>query len=206
MASESDEIWQALLDGGETVASETEYEHGYRREIRTDLRRYVTFTLNDECYGLPIESIVEIATLFATTLVPRTSDFVLGIGNVRGQVMPVLDLSRRLRLTRVREPSKPRVLIVRHGGESYGLVVDQVLEVISLAPEALEAAPGGIGSTRAEFIQAIGRHESHLVIVLQLDAVLDAEEFVLPRFRRITSVAAGQQVRASTNSPTRGRA
>jgi purine-binding chemotaxis protein CheW len=183
MAGEREDLWQALLRTGESVASESEYEHGYRREIRTDLRRYVTFTVADEIYGLPIEQIVEIATRFETTMVPRTAAFVLGVGNVRGQVMPIIDLPARLALGRARDDRSTRVLIVRHQNEAHGLVVDRVLDVVSMAPEELEDAPGGIGATRADFIAALGRHEGQLVIVLDLDTVLDEYEFILPRFR-----------------------
>ena len=184
MASDEGDLWQALLHTGERFATDAEYEHGYRREIRNDLRRYVTFMLGDETYGLPIEQVVEIATHFDTTPVPRTANFVLGIGNVRGLVMPVLDLNLRLRLERKVDRSNARILIVRHEDDSYGLVVDRVLEVISLPPEDMEETPGGIGSTRADFIAAIGRRKDELIIVLDIDTVLDEREFILPAYRR----------------------
>jgi purine-binding chemotaxis protein CheW len=160
------------------LATDAEYEHGYRRELRSDMRRYVTFNIGTEVYGLPIDNIVEIAKLFATTLVPRTPDFLLGIGNVRGTVMPVIDLPSRLRLGVHEESNEARVLIVRNGDETYALIVDRVLEVLPLAPESLEETPGGLGSARAEFIHAIGRDEGRLIIVLDLQAVLAIEGLI----------------------------
>ena len=68
MASEDDDLWQALLAvTGDQVATEADYEHGYKREMRSDLLRYVTFMIGTEIYGLPIEQIVEISTAFPTT-------------------------------------------------------------------------------------------------------------------------------------------
>lgn len=183
MADDKD-LWQALLSTGEGMATEAEYEHGYRREIRTDLRRYVTFELAGERYALAIERIVEISRRFSTTSVPRTSEFVLGIGNVRGQVMPVLDLCKRLALGEAGDDRHARTLIVDYRDEMHGLVVDRVHEVVSIAPEELEDAPGGIGRTRADFIEALGRVGKALVIVLDLDTVLDAREFVQARYRQ----------------------
>ncbi len=178
MARESEDLWQALLHTGTGVATEEDYEHGYQREMRRDLRQYVAFRVADEVYGLPIDAIDEIAKVFDTTPVPRTADFVLGIGNVRGNVIPVIDLPTRLRLSGSERSRATRVLIVRHLGELYGIVVDSVSQVVPIPPENLEDAPGAIGGTRAEYIAALARHGGHLVIILNLDTLLDADDFV----------------------------
>ncbi len=184
MAGDDDVMWQALLATGTQVATEADYEHGYKREMRSDLLRYVTFMIGHEIYGLPIEQIIEISTLFPTTPVPRTAEFVLGIGNMRGSVMPVIDLARRLRLGVCKPTRETRVLIVRHSDEPHGIVVDRVLEVISLPPEEMENTPGGIGSTRADFILGLGRDRRRLIIILDLATVLAERDFLLPKFRR----------------------
>jgi purine-binding chemotaxis protein CheW len=173
MPSERSDLWSALLATGHDPVTDADYEHGYRREIRSDLRPYVTFAIGREQYGIPIEYIVEISKPFDTTLVPRTPDFVLGIGNVRGTVMPVIDLPQRLKLGSVSWSRESRILIVRSEGETYGLAVDRVFDVIPIAPENLEDAPGGIGSARAEFIYAIGRVAKRLIIVVDLASTLD---------------------------------
>lgn len=184
MASDDDDLWQALLAAtGDQVATEADYEHGYERDLRSDLLRYVTFMIRGEIYGLPIEQIVEISTAFPTTPVPRTSQFVIGIGNMRGSVMPVIDLATRLQLGSVARTRETRVLIVRHEDEPHGIVVDRVLEVISLPPEDMESTPGGIGSTRADFIQGLGRYRGRLIIILHLQTVLDYRDFLQAKFR-----------------------
>ena len=184
MAAEEEDLWQALLRSGQELATEADYEHGYKREVRQDLARYVTFRIGVETYGLPITQIVEISKVFPTTPVPRTAKFLIGIGNVRGSVMPVVDLPTRLALTRSGISRSTRVLIVNHEEELYGLVVDEVMEVIPIPPERLEEAPGGIGQTRAEFIQALGRHQGQIVIILNLDTVVDAQDFLEDSYRK----------------------
>jgi purine-binding chemotaxis protein CheW len=183
MSAEKDDLWQALLRGGEAVATDEDYEHGYKREVPQDLQQYVTFRVSNEVYGLPIHEIEEISKVFATTHVPRTAEFLLGIGNVRGRIMPVVDLARRLRLRATERGRAARVLIVQHHDEPYGLVVDEVLDVIRIPPNKIEDKPGGITGARAEYIRGLGRtsddEKAAIVIILNLATLLDAKDFVL---------------------------
>jgi purine-binding chemotaxis protein CheW len=186
MTRESGDLWQALLRSGEAVATEEEYEHGYKRELRGDLHQYVAFRVAGEMHGLPIAEIAEISKPFETTPVPRTADFVLGIGNVRGIVVPVLDLPRRLQLGPCRRQRSTRILIVQHERELYGLVVDEVLGVVPIAPEDLEEAPGAIAGTRGEFIAALARQEREIMVILELAAVLRSVDFLaIPKKGRL---------------------
>ncbi len=191
MAREGNDLWNALARGGETVATEEDYEHGYKREVRQDLQQYVAFVVSSERYGLSIDQISEISMMFSTTPVPRTADFVLGIGNVRGAVIPIIDLARRLRLPSVPRQRSARILIVRHEDELFGLCVDEVLSVVTIAPEDLEDAPGAIAGSRGEYIRALTRLDDDILIVLELATVLAARDFVGPelqgRTRRVTT-------------------
>lgn len=183
MSAEKDDLWQALLRGGETIATDEDYEHGYKRELPQDLQQYVTFRVTSEVYALPIHEIEEISKVFATTHVPRTADFLVGIGNVRGRIMPVVDLARRLRLRVLERGRSARVLIVHLNDEPYGLIVDEVLDVIRIPPDKIEEKPGGITGARAEYIRGLGRSgpvdQEIIVIILNLATLLDAKDFVL---------------------------
>jgi purine-binding chemotaxis protein CheW len=199
MSGEREDLWQALLRSGETIATDEDYEHGYKREVPQDLQQYVSFRVSGEIYGLPIHEIEEISKVFGTTHVPRTADFLVGIGNVRGRIMPVVDLARRLRLRPVERGRSARVLIVNHNDEPYGLVVDAVIDVIRIPPDKMEEKPGGITGARAEFIRGLGRRkasagttkgpggadiksseepEDLIVIILNLATLLDPKDFV----------------------------
>ncbi|MEZ4427603.1 MAG: chemotaxis protein CheW [Nannocystaceae bacterium] len=182
MSVEKDDLWQALLRTGEAVASEEDYEHGYKREVRQDLRQYVAFRVAAESYAVSIQDVEEISKLFETTPVPRTAAFLLGIGNVRGRIMPVVDLAHRLGLGEAEFGRAARVLIVERGDEPYGLVVDEVYGVVRIPPESMEERPGAIGGTRADYIRALGRFESKIIIILELAEVLEPQDFV-PRYK-----------------------
>ncbi len=187
MAREGEDLWQSLSRSGENLATEEDYEHGYSREVRQDLRRCLTFRCGGELYGLSIHDLAEITKPMNTTPVPRTADFVVGIGNVRGTVIPMIDLARRLRLTPQRTPASARVLIVDHDGELYGMIVDGVHDVVPIPPEAFEPPPGALAGARAGFIAALARHGDEILIILDLAVVLDARDFirvdVAPRVR-----------------------
>lgn len=189
MAREPGELWNelghALARSGESVATEEDYEHGYKREVRQDLERYVAFRVGVEHYGLSIGQIAEISKVFIATPVPRTAEFVLGIGNVRGVVIPIVDLAVRLRLPQTGPQGRDaRTLIVRHRDELYGLVVDEVLGVVTIAPEDLEDAPGAISGPRGEYIRALTRWRGQILIVLELSTVLLPADFVASSLRR----------------------
>jgi purine-binding chemotaxis protein CheW len=193
MVRESTDLWNALATG-ETMATEEDYEHGYKREVRRDLEQYVAFEVAGEKYALSIAQINEISKVFDTTPVPRTSDFVIGIGNVRGSVIPIIDLAKRLRLRPRPLTRYARVLIVRHENELYGLQVDMVRDVVTIAPEDLEEAPGAIAGSRGEYIRALTRLDTDILIVLELSTVLAARDFVKAelRPRAFTSTKAGR--------------
>jgi len=179
MAGETEDLWQALLRSGEHLATDEEYEHGYKqREVRRDLRQYVAFRVGDEVYGLPISEIEEITKHFPTTFVPRTAPFLLGIGNVRGRIIPVVELGRRLGLRSHAYDRDARVLIVTLDDEPYGLLVHEVLEVVRIPPEQMEERPGGISGRRADYIHTLGRYKGELVIILNLAEVLDPNDFI----------------------------
>lgn len=183
MARESDDLWNALARSGESVATEEDYEHGYKREVRGDLQQYVAFRVSGEIYGLAITEISEISMLFDTTPVPRTAEFVVGIGSVRGIVIPILDLALRLRIAPEPRGGTTRVLIVRHEDELYGLIVDGVIGVVTLAPEDLEDAPGVIAGSKGEFIRALSRLDDEILIVLELSTLLAARDFIQAQYR-----------------------
>jgi len=195
MSVEREDLWTALLRSGEAIATDEDYEHGYKREVPQDLQQYVTFRVAGEIYGLPIHEIEEISKVFATTHVPRTADFLVGIGNVRGRIMPVVDLAKRLRLRSIERGRSARVLIVQLNDEPYGLVVDAVIDVTRIPPDKIEDKPGGITGARAEYIRGLGRRKGSgprlpgvegraseaaedIVIILNLVTLLDPRDFV----------------------------
>ena len=179
MAREHQDAWQSLGGGGDLFASEEDYEHGYKREVRQDLQQYLAFRVGDERYAVPISDVSEITVALGTTPVPRTAEFVVGIANIRGVIIPVVDLAMRLMLPlgQARAAGR-RLLIVRRQDDLYGLVIDEVHAVVAVAPEALEEAPGALAGPRGDYIQALARYEGEILIVLDLSTVLDPRDFL----------------------------
>lgn len=185
--SESDPgIWQALLQSGEVIATEAEYEHGYSRSLRDDLVRMVSFRLGSEIHAIPIRQVREITRCFSVTAVPRTRAYVRGVGTLRGALLPVLCLASRLGLTPEPESRASRVLVVQIDSDAFGLLVDEVIDVVSLEPESLREPPSvlsGAGGVNRDFVFALARRAGKLLIVLNLTTVIAPEDFVASEWR-----------------------
>lgn len=176
---EERDLWSQLATSGAPAPTEEAFAHGYDRGSEAGgTVRYAVFRVGSEWYALPIECIEEISKLFDTTLVPKTAPFVVGIGNVRGRVMPVVDVATRLGLSSHVRGSESRMLIVRHEGESYALVVDEVRQVVALPANAYEEAPETMPMSRQRFVDRLVRDGELLLVVLDLDRFLDPTDFV----------------------------
>lgn len=125
--------------GALSLASEATWNRQERRPEES-LRSFLTFLLGDAVYGLDLVRLREIIKTRAPTEVPRTPPFIAGIISVRGLVIPVIDLRVRLSLP-ARSRDALRCLVVARGEERFGLLVDQVLQVLTLAPSEIEANP-----------------------------------------------------------------
>lgn len=160
--------------------------NGTRKEsdIRNERRggKYLTFLLSGECYGFPILKVKEIIGLTEATRVPGTPDFVRGVINLRGRVIPVIDLKLRLGLGTTEDTDYTCIIVVEHEGEDQsvqvGMVVDTVFEVIDIPEEIIEDAPGLGVSDRAKYIKGLAKTECGVRILLDIDHVLNLEDFV----------------------------
>jgi purine-binding chemotaxis protein CheW len=158
-------------------ATESTY-HAYRRaEGRAGAwqREVLAFIIGSEEYAVDIRRIREIIKPREATEVPRAPSFVLGIISVRGIIIPLIDLRRRLRLDPALWPPTrdARILIVTRAEESFGLFVDEVRQVVRMRDSEIEPPPAMLGGQDSEFIAGIGRpYRDRLLILLELDAVL----------------------------------
>ena len=152
----------------------------------TDLGRrlagkFMTFQLAREEYGLEILKVREIIGLMEITRVPRTRDFVRGVINLRGKVIPVVDLRLKFGMEAC-EPTDQTVIIVVQctvDGRplTMGLLVDQVLEVLTIDGSQIEPAPSlGHAAAEDEFILGVGKHEKRIVFLLDIARILSNDE------------------------------
>lgn len=141
------------------------------------LVQIVVFGIGNELYGVGIDAVHEIIKVPEITAVPDAPAFLEGMINLRGRILPVIDLRRRLRLPEAARTKHTRVLVTESGGRSVGLLVDSVSEVLKVPPEALEPPPEMITSVGVEYITSVAKLEHRLVILLDLPRVLQVEAY-----------------------------
>lgn len=133
----------------------------------------VTFMLGGEEYAVDILSVQEIIRMTEITSIPNAPEFIDGIINLRGVVIPVLDLRMRFSMEKVAATGQSRIIVVRAHGLVVGLVVDKVMEVLRLRSDIIDSAPGIVtGKAGADFIEGVGKLDGRLLILVNLDKVL----------------------------------
>jgi len=137
-----------------------------------DEEHLVIFSLGKELYGVTIHAVESIIKLQAITQVPRTAAFILGVTNLRGTVVPVLDLRIRFNLSHSEDTANTRIVIVNSEGSKVGIVVDEVTEVLKVSRNTIQPPPPLSTTIESAFISGIARIDDRLVILLDLEKVL----------------------------------
>ena len=141
--------------------------------VSESITEYVTVTIGDHLFGLPISRVQDVFVPERLTRVPLAPAEVAGILNLRGRVVTAIDMRSRLDFD-AREPGQPAMAIgIEFKGESYGLLVDAVGEVIQLQNSACEAKPSNLDPRLSRVAAGIYRLEGQLMVVLDVDRVLD---------------------------------
>ena len=139
--------------------------------------KYLTFFLGDEEYGVEILKVREIIGLLPITRVPRTADCVRGVVNLRGKVIPVVDLRLRFGLPAAEATAQTVIIVVQANGLEFGVVVDRVSEVSDFAPDSVEKAPDFGADVQTHFLHGLAKDETGCVkLLLDIDQVLNADE------------------------------
>jgi len=144
--------------------------------------KYMTFQLAAEAYGLEILKVREIIGLMDITRVPRTPEFLRGVINLRGKVIPVVDLRLKFGMPRTEATDQTVIIVVQYGeGErafTMGILVDQVLEVLSIDGSQIEPPPSfGAEALDTDFILGVGKAQDRVIFLLDIGRVLsEAEE------------------------------
>jgi purine-binding chemotaxis protein CheW len=139
-------------------------------------KQLVVFDLVNEHYGVHIAAVESIIKMQPITAVPHTLPFIQGVTNLRGAVLPVIDLRKRFGLPAGETTKDTRIVVVEMNGETVGLVVDAVSEVLSVSEENVEPPPSLVSATDSTFITGIARVGERLVTLLDLDQVFNTQE------------------------------
>ena len=149
----------------------------------TDLSQYLTFKLDQEIYALDITQVREVLDFTEVTKVPRMPDFMRGVINLRGGVMPVVDLRLKFGMSRTEKTVDTCIIIMEISieGEAtlLGALADSVQEVITLEPDQIEPPPKIGTRLKTEFIKGMGKKNNEFVIILDVDKVFSVDELII---------------------------
>ncbi len=138
--------------------------------------KFLTFVLNDEVYGIEILKVREIIGLMDITNVPQTPDYMKGVINLRGKVIPVIDLRLKFSMQEEEHTQETCTIVVEEDNTSIGIIVDNVSEVMEIKSEEIEDAPPLGQEIDTNFIMGLGKTKETIVILLDIANVLSAEE------------------------------
>lgn len=149
-----------------------------------DSIQLVGFKLGDEEYAIDVLKIQEIIRLMEITSVPRMEPYILGVINLRGKVIPVVDLRVRFDLERSDFDKKTRIVVVKFEKEDIGFVVDEVTEVIRIDKSIVEPTPPLVGAVGQEYILGICKYQDRLIILLDIDRVVYSDDEITSDLRK----------------------
>lgn len=154
------------------VDTSKEVDQRVEQTLSGDERQLVVFQLGAEFYGVDIARVHEIIRLQTITRVPRAPAFVEGVINLRGKVIPVVDLRRRFGLESSEHTRASRIVVVEIGDNVVGVIVDGVSEVLRVTGASIEPPSPVVAGIESEYIYGIAKLDDRLVILLDLDRVL----------------------------------
>ncbi len=144
---------------------------------------YLTFALAEEMYGVEILAAQEIIQMVPITAVPRTPEFVRGVINLRGRVIPVVDLRRKFEMEPTDDTSQTCIVVVEAGADGHrttmGIVVDQVAEVLDVTADQIEPPPALGAAVDTAFMHGMGKVGEEVVMLLDIRQVLAGGELAM---------------------------
>lgn len=146
--------------------------------VTSVLEQLVVFDLAGEQYGVDIQSVQEIIRIQNITKVPKTLAFVEGIINLRGKVIPVLDLRKRFGLEITETNAETRIVVIEISGIIIGMIVDAVSEVLRIPQSSVEPPSPIVANIDSDFIRGVGKLEDRLIIILDVHKIFSNQERV----------------------------
>jgi purine-binding chemotaxis protein CheW len=159
------------------------------REKHSEEIQLVVFRLGAEEYGVPITQVQEIIRLVTPTRIPNVPDFLEGVINLRGNVLPVIDLKKRFGLGSSEYTDEARIVVVEIAGHTVGVIVDFVSEVLRLPMSSIEPPPPIIAGITAEYLRGVGKLDDRLLILLDLNKILT--EFEKAQLEEVVETISG---------------
>ncbi len=146
------------------------------KEMNEELIQLVSFKISKEEFGVDILKVQEIIRMMKVTKVPNAPDYVDGVVNLRGKVIPVVDLRKRLGMQIKEHDKNTRIIVIELTDKTIGFIVDEVNEVLRIPKSITEPPPKMVAGINSEYITAVGKLEDRLLILLDLEKVFGKEE------------------------------
>ncbi len=138
----------------------------------SEILQLVSFKIGNEEFGVDILNVQEINKMTQITKVPNAPDFVEGVINLRGRIIPVIDLRTRLKLEKKEHDKDTRIIVVEISNKTVGFIVDAVKEVLRVPVNITEAPPEIVTGIDSEFIKSVGKLDDRLLILMDLNKII----------------------------------
>ncbi|MEM8877118.1 MAG: chemotaxis protein CheW [Pseudomonadota bacterium] len=139
---------------------------------KDDTREYITVMINQQLFGMAIDQVHDVFSPQNMTPVPKSRPEIAGVLNLRGRIVTAIDMRERLGLEKRPDDAVPMAVGIEHKGESYGLVIDEVGEVMRLPIAGIEPPPSNLDSRWSEIALGVHRLEGALIVILDVERVL----------------------------------
>lgn len=149
------------------------------QEEDTMLGQYLTFSVDREVYGISIRNVTEIIGIQPVSTLPEAPEYIKGIINLRGKIIPVIDMRIKLKKEPAEYTDRTCIIVVELEEKLAGLIVDSVAEVMSIKDENITAPPELGKNTSSRFISGIGKVDGNVKLLVKLEALLDGESNVI---------------------------
>lgn len=138
--------------------------------------KYVIFTLDEEEYGFKVEKVIEIVKLEKIIPIPHSKDYFMGMVDIRGKVLPAIDLKKKLLIHDENSLKPEKLIIIEIFDKRVALAVDNVLNVMDFLPDEIEKGPPAIKSYHTKFIAGIGKKGNRFIVIINIDTLFTEEE------------------------------
>lgn len=137
-----------------------------------ETRQFVVFKMDKEEYGVDIQKVTTIERMVSIARVPKTPEFINGVINLRGEIIPIINLRKRFDLPQIEESEDTRIIIMKIGEISAGIIVDAVAEVTQLTEESIETVSSFSTERAIEYIMGVGKIDNRIITLLDLEKLV----------------------------------
>jgi purine-binding chemotaxis protein CheW len=158
------------------TSTSSDQEINSSRQVDSELLQLVTFMVGAEEFAIPILSVQEINRMMQITRVPQSPPFIEGVINLRGKIIPVMDLRKRFGDDALEDTSDSRIIVIEVATRVIGFTVDRVNEVLRIDAGIVEPPPSMVSGVDSDYVQGVGKLEDRLLILLNLDRLFSDED------------------------------